>query len=871
MGKNIFSIATLLLVGLSLTTCNKKPTAPDNSNPLDPKHGPPKILSVEPKPASVDLRADTVIVVKFDDQMDQNSLKATGSFRVGHTLGGQLTPIPGVLAFSQTAPNNIATVVKFSLEPNNYFLYNDEIAVDLNAANIKDTEGLSLTAENNAWSFKTYPVTDVSRLRIFFIGDRKGYPDKDTLFTSAGINTSFKVFAYKSVSDSLDITGTVMLQPESGSNNLIVNNGNPAGLTTQENAFKTSSFIATIGIKNQSGAATQLPLKLFVDTNGPVAPVAKSPDNGSSINNQTPTFKWGRVKTAVSYNLEVYDTANPSSPVISVPVLPDTSYNTAPIRLVDATYSWRIRAKNNRGNFGPWSSPSRLVTIDISAPLPPELNLPKNETATNILKPTFSWLEVSDAAFYQIQIDNSRDLGSPVDTSGFSTATSYTTSINLRPDGTYYWHVRSKDAAGNVSLWSETRSFDIDTEKPLPPTVQSPADTNRTTIDSTPRFVWSNVAGAKFYRFQLSVSRSNFANPIIKKDSLSAPTYEVTIALDDGTYYWRVFARDAAGNESDPSKVWVIKVDANKPAKPVLLSPPIDSTIYNVTPEFKWRLVSDAVYYDFALAEDVNFTNPRTARIFQNQSLPPSYKIPPLSDKKYFWRIQAFDGVNSSDFSDIGVVTIGAQLSPTLLAPNDMVTIMVTIPGDRQPLFDWLDVPGANSYVLQVTDSVDNGVPVFRSPKINVTISSPLASSYKHAMLLPDSTYFWRVQAKDKLDSVSQFSAVRFFVIYDDPPNQPFVFLPVNGSMTNRTPKFDWRNVTGAVSYELQVADNSNFSGTLVIIQPALTNSEYTVQNTVENPSPLMNGKTYHWRVRAKDANNMIGEWSSPVFNFTVN
>ncbi|MCJ7720077.1 MAG: hypothetical protein MUO36_01255 [Candidatus Hadarchaeum sp.] len=78
--------------------------------------------------------------------------------------------------------------------------------------------------------------------------------------------------------------------------------------------------------------------------------------------------------------------------------------------------------------------------------------------------PTFVWTSVSDPSgvTYQIQIDDNSDFGLPVYSVVDLTAITHTL-----PDedalalGTYYWHVRAKDGAGNVGDWSEEWNFTV--------------------------------------------------------------------------------------------------------------------------------------------------------------------------------------------------------------------------------------------------------------------------------------------------------------------------------------------------------------------------------------------------------------------------
>ncbi len=99
------------------------------------------------------------------------------------------------------------------------------------------------------------------------------------------------------------------------------------------------------------------------------------------------------------------------------------------------------------------------VTLGVYTAIPgvPVLVSPPNG-ATNVqLRPTFQWQAASQAASYQLQVDDDPNFGSPV-IDVTVTGTSYTPSANLLSNTTYYWRVRAINACGQSSF-SETWSF----------------------------------------------------------------------------------------------------------------------------------------------------------------------------------------------------------------------------------------------------------------------------------------------------------------------------------------------------------------------------------------------------------------------------
>ena len=71
---------------------------------------------------------------------------------------------------------------------------------------------------------------------------------------------------------------------------------------------------------------------------------------------------------------------------------------------------------------------------------------------------------------------------------------------------------------------------------------------------------------------------------------------------------------------------------------------------------------------------------------------------------------------------------------------------------------------------------------------------------------------------------------------------------------TNKLPTFSWNGVTGGKSYEIMFATNSTFAN--IVDSKIVSGSTHTVT------APFSDGK-YFWRVRAYDASNQFGKWSS--------
>jgi hypothetical protein len=184
------------------------------------------------------------------------------------------------------------------------------------------------------------------------------------------------------------------------------------------------------------------------------APTLQFPRTNFVTNINTLTFRWMSVKGGASYEI-VFATDGTFTNITDSEIVNESPY-TGVISSGDGRYYWRVRAYNDNNQPGPWSS-SRTLTIDTTGPSVPVLNLPVNNTSSK-RTPTFKWLSVPSAVSYEFQYDDNSGFASP----------NYTVTVRgnfRRPPamkiGTYYWHVRAKDAVGNWSDWSDPFTITI--------------------------------------------------------------------------------------------------------------------------------------------------------------------------------------------------------------------------------------------------------------------------------------------------------------------------------------------------------------------------------------------------------------------------
>lgn len=192
-----------------------------------------------------------------------------------------------------------------------------------------------------------------------------------------------------------------------------------------------------------------------------------------------------------------------------------------------------------------------------------------------------------------------------------------------------------------------------------------------------------------------------------------------------------------------------------------------------------------------------------------------------------------------------------AQISPpTLLQPPNNATGVSTT-----PLLDWTDVSGATSYRVQVIQGINTVIDHGNLPSSQYQVLSNEA-------LAPTTSYYWRAAAIAGSDTA--WSGYFTFETNISPPPPPTLTTPPpNATNVSTTPTFVWQPSSGATSYQLQVALNSNFNNPS-INAPGLTSTQYVVTQGQQ----LANGTGYFWHVRSHNTAG-YSDWST-TFSFST-
>ncbi|MBN1380498.1 MAG: carboxypeptidase regulatory-like domain-containing protein [Deltaproteobacteria bacterium] len=135
----------------------------------------------------------------------------------------------------------------------------------------------------------------------------------------------------------------------------------------------------------------------------------------------------------------------------------------------------------------------------------------------------------------------------------------------------------------------------------------------------------------------------------------------------------------------------------------------------------------------------------------------------------------------------------------------------------------------------------------FNSATENVTATVDTSS-----FTTTGSPYTISVRGQDVNDNWGATQTVQVTVY--EAPEAP-VLIPVTSPTRDKTPTVSWNAVTGAATYDLQVATDEAFTN-VVETQTGLTATSFTAPSDVDDD-------TYYWRVRAVDAGSHAGAYSA--------
>ena len=157
-------------------------------------------------------------------------------------------------------------------------------------------------------------------------------------------------------------------------------------------------------------------------------------------------------------------------------------------------------------------------------------------------------------------------------------------------DGYHDITVTATDAAGNESVSSDALAVLIDTQPPDAPGGRNPADGTYTN-DPSPTLSWAvpnDPGGSGVYEYRVQIN-----GPVTRDHYTTSTSYAPSLGTE-GTYTWRLYAIDVAGNDSAWTSDWTFTIDVTSP------------TVTAVTPSTAMIAEADVGAGAFSITVDYN-------------------------------------------------------------------------------------------------------------------------------------------------------------------------------------------------------------------------------------------------------------------------
>ncbi len=462
-----------------------------------------------------------------------------------------------------------------------------------------------------------------------------------------------------------------------------------------------------------------------------VAPNLTSPTDEETSVAISSSFYWDPVQGADGYDILVSEEVNFTNSIINDEVTGSNTYipNQSEIKY-NMTYYWKVRAKRNGGDIGPWSDVFWFSTDELN---PPVLNYPADQ-AVNIPVDgvNLTWDNAEFAVKYYLEVADDESFGvADLIVQEEVAGNSYNLS-GLLLNTKYFWRVQSIADNSQKSIICESKVRSFTTENLVAPPLIIP-NQSACFVSTMPNFEWEAIMNADSYELEVATT-SDFIQANIVYEYAGTST-SVTLSandeLDEGkVYYWRVRSKIGSVWYSNWSSHYTFTTDVT-----VDLNTPVDAAtdIVRNNPQFTWSSISNAQRYQLQVSTTNQFgdndivetvvTSGNTGQItYLNRN------------STFYWRVRVDLCGIWSDWSIVRSFTTEDWEMSRLLYPNNNAVDF----GISSNLI-WQRSNEANSYEVQVAED-DNFTVIDYELLTTATGKALPKAEYYH-------TYHWRVRA----------------------------------------------------------------------------------------------------------------------------
>ena len=426
------------------------------------------------------------------------------------------------------------------------------------------------------------------------------------------------------------------------------------------------------------------------------------------------------------------------------------------------TYWYRVRAVDDNGNWSGWSEPHSAVATDLAPAAPLGLFATPGVGEGEI---DVSWSANSEPDFDHYRLERHTDPGFGPGSDPFDWTLTFFPDTGLVPGETYYYRVIAVDANGNES---DPSNVDSAVATDLPPSAPTGLTATPGAGEGEIDISWSANSEPDFDHYRLERHTDPGFGPGSDPFDWTLTFFPDTGLVPGETYYYRVIAVDANGNESDPSNVDSAVATDLAPSAPTGLEAVPGTNEGDV--DVSWDANPELDIDHYMLERDTNpgFGAPEsfvTSNTHYDDSGLPTGVL-------YYYRVFAVDlGTHTSDPSATAT-SYPRDLPPG--APTGLVALTGAGEGEINVSWDANPEPDIDHYRLERDTSAG-----FPSP---TPVDGILGTSYADSGLTPGQTYYYRVFAVDQNSNEGPPSNVDSATALDLAPAAPTGLTAVEGA-----------------------------------------------------------------------------------------
>ena len=466
-------------------------------------------------------------------------------------------------------------------------------------------------------------------------------------------------------------------------------------------------------------------IMVFVYCESPTKPERDAPLDEKGINYQVPEsplvidpdinagfgelyiITWTKTDRANQYIIE--ESTDSLFVTTVIDTVAETSCNYR--HYVDALTTYYYRAQGINGEYkGNWSN-----TVDISVnPLEAPQITSQQSTVLSDIEYSLTWATVDSAQTYRIQESTNTTFSNPLEIT--SDIPSYKTNHTTESSTTYYYRVKALHN-DNTSVWSNVVEITVTPPLPATPVLEAPVvHWNSVTLN------WNSVNYATSYTIEESDNNSFTDAQSYELGNTTSYVFSYDVN-ETKTFFYRVKAEGISGSGD-----WSNKIECIVSPFELVLTISENEVFSEEDYSLSWNDVI-ATSYVIEEASNSNFSN---AMSIACDGTIKSFNYDKVNQQTLYYRVQALDGSNTSDWSNVVTVVI------TPPVPNIPVLDEATVNGNQVTL-NWSDVKYATSYRLEAdTDSS------FSNAVFEETDTPSHIFSYN---LDSTSTYYYRVKS----------------------------------------------------------------------------------------------------------------------------